>query len=74
MHGGCQDRHGYYVGSPSTSCACISEPLVSVSALPDREVRENAEGIWDAVEGGIVSEGVAQVFDEVGNPHSHCGV
>ena len=25
-------------------------------------------------EGGIVSEGVAQVFDDVGNPHSHCGV
>ena len=32
------------------------------------------EGRWDAVEGGIVSEGVAQVFDDVGNPHSHCGV
>ena len=25
-------------------------------------------------EGGIVSEGVAQVFDDVGNPPSHCGV
>jgi hypothetical protein len=24
-------------------------------------------------EGGIVSEGVAQVFDDVGNPLSHCG-
>ena len=32
------------------------------------------EGRWDAVEGGIVLEGVAQVFDDVGNPHSHCGV
>ena len=25
-------------------------------------------------EGGIVLEGVAQVFDDVGNPLSHCGV
>ena len=25
-------------------------------------------------EGGIVSEGVAQVLDDVGNPRSHCGV
>jgi hypothetical protein len=25
-------------------------------------------------EGGIVSEGVAQVIDGLGNPHSHCGV
>ena len=32
------------------------------------------EGRWDVVEGGIVSEGVAQVFDDVGNPLSHCGV
>ena len=30
--------------------------------------------VFGCVEGGIVSEGVAQVFDDLGNPHSHCGV
>ena len=28
----------------------------------------------DGAEGGIVSEGVAQVLDDMGNPLSHCGV
>ena len=33
-----------------------------------------ALALQDSVEGGIVSEGIAQVFNDVGNPHSHCGV
>ena len=28
----------------------------------------------NGAEGGIVSEGVAQVFDDLGNPRFHCGV
>ena len=30
--------------------------------------------LWMVPKAGIVSEGVAQVFDDVCNPHSHCGV
>ena len=44
-------------------------------SLPNGEVIENARGkSMFGAEGGIVSEGVAQVFDDLGNPHSHCGV
>jgi hypothetical protein len=41
-----------------------------VTCVP-RKIEELKNG---GAEGGIVSEGVAQVFDNVGNPHSHCGV
>ena len=38
-----------------------------------KRLDRSGESMFGA-EGGIVSEGVAQVIDDVGNPHSHCGV
>jgi len=62
--------------SPWTEFARASHPCNTTAIRPFCSVRKEVPYKFNdlrkiGAEGGIVSEGVAQVFDDVGNPHTH---